>query len=477
MKINGLMIDASRLLEPQPYYYRLIEYMAGLKMNTLLFHFSDDYGCAIQLKGFESLAMPHAFTPQELKKLIAFASQHGIEVIPELETFGHTQYITDHPDYRHLFAGKRTRENRFNAIDPFNPETHALMKKLIGTVAKVFPSSYLHLGCDEVDLKAVCRQKGLVVETVWTGYVNQMIQFAHDAGKTPIIWADHVSGNAEIARQLRKDVVLMDWRYTDDIKDGVLEELRKSGFKNLMVAPSLACSQHRFFPTRRALENTDRMASFAKRHHAMGVINTIWCPWRYLQNSLYYGIAYSAESVRVGGYPDRNRFNRTFTRKVFNTPLTPALAAFLKAWPELVVDYAQARKIAWKHTNFSPDELRRLKTVTRLGDQALRAAPEYQPATHPEIWNAMVLSAQCAWLCAEGTLLRLIPSRDTHRMARYQTLLRQTRLEISQEWDRTRDPADPQKQKTRFPKHNDNYAIQLLKSLPARFSGSKGNRI
>ncbi len=466
MKINGLMIDASRLLEPKPYYTRLIEFMAEWKLNTLLFHFSDDYGCALRLKGFEHLAMPNAFTPRELQKLIAFAAERGIEVIPELETFGHTQYLTDHPDYRHLFAGKRTRALRFNAIDPFNPETHALMRKLIKTVAKVFPSRYLHLGCDEVDLSATCREKGLKVETVWTGYVNQMIQLAHDAGKTPIIWADHVSGNPGIARQLRKDVVLMDWRYTDDIKDGVLAQLQTAGFKKLMVAPSIACAQHRFLPTRRALENTDRMATFAAKHKAQGVINTIWCPWRYLQNTLYYGIAYSAESVRHGGYPDRTAFNKRFAGKVFATTLEPVLANFLENWLALVLDYDQSQKIAFKRNDFTPDEIRRLKQVTRLGDQTLRLAPDYTPRSNPEIWNAMVLSAQCVWLCAEGTLLRLTPSKDAKRKARYNTLLRQTRMEMDQEWDRTRDPDDPQKRKTRFPKQEDNYAMLLIRNLP-----------
>lgn len=465
MRINGLMIDASRLLEPHPYYFRLIEFMAEWKMNTLLFHFSDDYGCALRLKGFESLALPHAFTPRELQKLIAFATAHGIEVIPELETFGHTQYITDQPDYRHLFAGKRTKDLRFNAIDPFSQETHALMRKLVKAVATVFPSRYLHLGCDEVDLKSYCQQKGLVVETVWTGYVNQMIQLARDAGKTPIIWADHVSGNPKIAAKLRKEVVLMDWRYTDDIRDGVLTKLRTAGFKDLMVAPSLACSQHRFLPTRRALENTNRMAKFAKRHKAMGVINTIWCPWRYLQNTLYYGIAYSAEAVRCGGYPDRTRFNQRFAQKVFATALEPALADFLDAWLGLVLDYDQSQKIARKKTDFTPDELRRLKGVARLGHQALRVAPDYQAKANLEIWNAMVLSAQCVWLCAEGTLLRLTPSTEAKRKARYNTLLSQTRLEMDQEWDRTRAPDDPQKHKTRFPLQEDNYAMLLIKSL------------
>ena len=161
MKINGLMIDPARLLEPQPYYYRLVEFMAGWRMNTLLMHLADDWGCTVRLPGFEHLAMPRAFTPADLRKLTGFAGVRGVDVIPELETFGHTRYLTDHPRYRHLFGGRRTRKLRFNAVDPLNPETHELMRSLIAAMAKAFPSKYIHLGCDEVDLKDYCRRKGL----------------------------------------------------------------------------------------------------------------------------------------------------------------------------------------------------------------------------------------------------------------------------------------------------------------------------
>lgn len=465
MTFNGLMIDASRLLEPKPYYYRLVEFMAQWKLKTLLFHFSDDFGCAIRLAGFEHLAMPGAFTPAELRRFIAFATSRGIEVIPELETFGHTLYLTDHPRYRHLFAGKRTKALHFNAIDPLSAETHDLMRRLITAVAKAFPSRYFHLGCDEVDLTEYCRQDKLDVASVWTDYVNRMIHLAREAGKTPMIWADHVTGNPAIARLLRKDVILVDWRYTDDIKDGVITGLRRAGFKDIAVAPSLACAQHRFHPTRQALENTDRMARFACRHKAMGVINTIWCPWRYLQNTLYYGIAYSAYSVQQRGTPDRTAFNRIFARRLFDTPLTPSLKRFLEAWSALHLYFELWTKIIRHRTDMTPRDLKLLKALGRNGLQALSAAAAYTPRTHPEIWNAMVLSAKAAWLCGEGTLLRLDPAASASRKSRYNRLLTATRREMDQEWDRTRDPADPQKYRTRFPKHDDNYALLLVRSL------------
>ena len=51
------MIDCSRLMEKHRYYYRLLDFMADWKMNTLVLHFSDDHGCGIELRGFGQLAI------------------------------------------------------------------------------------------------------------------------------------------------------------------------------------------------------------------------------------------------------------------------------------------------------------------------------------------------------------------------------------------------------------------------------------
>jgi len=466
MRINGLMIDCSRLLEPQRYYYKLLEFMAQWKMNTLLLHFSDDYGCALQLPGFRHLAMPRAFSMGDLKKLIEFAQSRGIDVIPELETFGHTRYITDHPRYRHLFAGRQTKDLRFNAIAPLHSETHELMRQLIASVARAFPSRYLHLGCDEVDLKRYCQQKGLEVKDVWTEYVNRMIELAHQVGKTPMIWADHVARDDDIARRLRKDVVLVDWRYEDDVEDYALARLKQAGFRDLLVAPALACYRHRFLPTAHALENTARMAIFAKRHKTAGLINTIWCPWRYLQNAMYYGIAYSACAARWGNHPSKRQFNRRFARQVFDTGLLPALESFLESWTQLAIDSTLASKIVQRRPTFTQEEVQRLRMVNWLGKKALLVAPDYSPRANRDIWQGMVLAAQCAWLCSEGMLLRLLSFTASERKVRYNRLLDEVRREMDAEWDRTRYPDDPQKMRTLFPGHGHQYAMILLKRLP-----------
>ena len=465
MEINGLMIDCARLLELPQYYYRLLEFMAQWKMNTLILHFSDDHGCALNFPGFEKLAMPRAWEPDELQEFLSFAASRGIEVIPELETFGHTRYITDKPEYQHLSAGKRTNEIHFNAIDPLHQDTHRLMFQLIQAVASAFPSRYIHIGCDEVDIDEYCQQRNLASDIVWADYVNQIIDIVRSFGKIPMIWADHVVKSDQVASRLQKDIVLIEWRYGDRISDEIIPRLQRFGYKDILVAPSLACYSDRFLPTRQRLENTDRMVTIAKENQANGLINTIWCPWRYLQNAMYYGIAYSACAVQQGAHPDMMAFHEQFAFKTFGTDLLPSLACFLDNWTDLAIDVTLSNKITQPSQTLTDIELQRVQKMVQSGEEVFLAAQDFVPQKNQDIWRGMLLSAKCAWLCAESLYFRQTNKPSLAKREDYNYQVLNVQKEMNLEWDRTRYPDDPQKYSAYFPNESDQYAMFLIKQL------------
>jgi hypothetical protein len=465
MEINGLMIDCARLLELPQYYYRLLEFMAQWKMNTLVLHFSDDHGCALNLPGFEKIAMSRAWEPVELQDFLSFAASRGIEVIPELETFGHTRYITDKPEYQHLSAGKRTNEIQFNAIDPLHEETHSLMFQLIQAVASAFPSRYIHIGCDEVDIEAYCQQRNLMSDIVWADYVNQMGEIVRSFGKIPLIWADHVVKSDLVASRLHKDIVLIEWRYGDRITDDIIPRLQRFGFKEFLVAPSLACYSDRFLPTRQRLKNTNKMVAIAKENQVNGLINTIWCPWRYLQNAMYYGVAYSACAVQQGAHPDLMDFHEQFAYKTFGTDLQPSLAYFLDNWTDLAIGVTLSTKMTRPSQSLTEIELDRVQKMVRIGEEVLPSAQDYVPRKNQEIWQGMLLSAKCAWLCAESLYHRQTSRPIDAQRENYHRRVVDVQKEMDLEWDRTRYPDDPQKYSAYFPNESDQYAMLIIKQL------------
>ncbi|HTF68679.1 MAG TPA: family 20 glycosylhydrolase, partial [Edaphobacter sp.] len=150
--MRGLMVDAGRVPESIDYYRRVIEFCADWELNTLHFRLADDQGSALRFTSVpDLLTHKNAFTPEQLKSLADYAKSHGVDLIPELESFGHTGYITCSPAYAHLLDGSAQGRSEFTGIIPVSPETLHLFDTLYREVASIFPSIYFHGGCDEVD--------------------------------------------------------------------------------------------------------------------------------------------------------------------------------------------------------------------------------------------------------------------------------------------------------------------------------------
>jgi hypothetical protein len=465
--INGIMIDCSRLLEKQEYYYKLIDFMADWGMNTLLLHFSDDHGLSVAIPGFEKLAHPHAFTPEDISKLNTYATSKGIEIIPELEVFGHTRYITDHPDYRHLFLGDQSGKISFNALDPLNPESVSLMRAMIGGVAIMFSSGYLHLGCDEVNLASLKLKNKTEEAQVWTDYVNKMIGITHNQGKTPIIWNDHLQKNERIADLLRKDVVLMEWNYIPDYKPKNLHRFREMGYPSIIMAPSISCYLLRVLPSRPGLMNTEAMASSVRNGTAEGLINTIWLPMRYIQDAMWYGIAYSAFLINSNREMDLHAFHKTFARNVFGRPLSKGLEYYLNCWPDLHLNYRFYINLANGKTDFSgnPDDMKELQDIYALSSQLIEQKPNFTPRKNGDILQAMYLATDVMHVLSKGLLILSGEEFSLQQKHDWQKRLVNVIDAVDAEWDKGRYPNDPAKYEAKFPNQEHSHLLIMLKKL------------
>jgi hypothetical protein len=280
-----------------------------------------------------------------------------------------------------------------------------------------------------------------------------------------MIWADHVVKSDLVASRLHKDIVLIEWRYGDHISDDIIPRLQRFGYKDILVAPSLACYSDRFLPTRQRLKNTDRMVAIAKENQVNGLINTIWCPYRYLQNAMYYGIAYSACAVQQGAHPDLEAFHKQFALKIFGTDLLPSLAFFLDNWTDLMIDVTLSNKITQSSQTLTEIELQRVQKMIQIGEEVLLAAQDFVPQKNQDIWRGMLLSAKCAWLCAESLYHRQTSKLPVAEREDDNYRVLDVQKEMDLEWDRTRYLDDPQKYSAYFPNESDQYAMLLIKQI------------
>jgi N-acetyl-beta-hexosaminidase len=100
---RGFMIDAPRGVETIEYYFRLIDFCQEEGFNSIIFRLTDDQGSAFLFTSHPELNMCEgAFSAKELKTIVDYAQNNGIEMIPEIESFGHSRYIIQTKKYKFL---------------------------------------------------------------------------------------------------------------------------------------------------------------------------------------------------------------------------------------------------------------------------------------------------------------------------------------------------------------------------------------
>jgi hypothetical protein len=310
-KMRGLMVDAGRVPESLEYYRRIVDFCAAWELNTLHFRLADDQGSALNFASVRDLVThKNAFAPEQLRSLADYAQTRGIDLIPELESFGHTGYITRSAAYAHLLDRQAQGPSEFTGVIPVHPETLQLFNKLYREIATIFPSIYLHGGCDEVNWGgSALSRKALETKTrtqIWVEYLNSLDQIVAGLGRQLIVWGDVViHKEPEILGKLNKTIIIMDWNYRETSSARIREaflKVRANGSRGI-GAPGLINYKWGLRAGTEQLRNIDAYADAYLEQadpNSLGVILTNWVPSRYVQNSIWDGFAYAAVAFNEG---------------------------------------------------------------------------------------------------------------------------------------------------------------------------------
>jgi hexosaminidase len=175
---RGAMLDVSRHFFGADEVRRFLDVMYRLRLNKFHWHFADDQGFRIALKDYPQLEeiaakrsftdyggydkktfrdhTPYAgaYTEKEVRDIVAYAAERGIEVIPELDMPGHlSAIIAAYPELS--CSGEKIEvPGTFgvleNALCIGNDDAMRFMDGLLHTLADLFSAKTFHLGFDEV---------------------------------------------------------------------------------------------------------------------------------------------------------------------------------------------------------------------------------------------------------------------------------------------------------------------------------------
>jgi hypothetical protein len=327
-RLRGITVDAARLPERYSYYTRLIDFCQEWNLNALLFRLTDDQGSMLRFKSHpELMTHPHALTPEQAHSLALYGDHRGVMVIPEVESFGHTGYITSVAKFAHLQDRATAGEKEFNGLIPVNPESVAVMGDLYREVASIFTAPYLHGGCDEVNWGgSAMSQSALRTKSraaIWADYLNSLDAVAHRLGKQLIVWGDFVLHKEPgILPRLNKRVIVMDWQYYVTQPQPLAEAAQAVIAQGMRVIGAPAIINCEWGPRIGSLQlqNLDAYAdAYAgiRDPQCLGVIVTNWTPSRYLQGSIWDSLGYAATALNQGSAGAHASAFRSFVERFY----------------------------------------------------------------------------------------------------------------------------------------------------------------
>lgn len=305
---RGVMLDLARLTEKHEYYIGLLPQLAAWGYNLLHLHLVDDQGCALRFPSHPELATKHAFTADEMRDFCRTAEDHGLEVVPEIECWGHTDFITRLERYRHLREIDQG-PGRFSGMCVFEPDTRALLEDLLRDAMDVFEPRLIHAGLDEVNFGQHPTSKKRLAERSPGDLFADHVCWCHDVidglGARMAMWGDHVYKDETLLRRTPTDTLIFDWHYNRDFEPSSLDTFIEHEFE-IYGAPAIQRYRNRVLSSWENVANLQRFSGHAlerrtKRRGAgfvNGMVVTVWCPYRYVPGTIEYPLAVAGHLFR-----------------------------------------------------------------------------------------------------------------------------------------------------------------------------------
>lgn len=261
---RGVLLDVARHFYPVEFVRKFIDLMSEYKLNTLHWHLTDAEGWRLEMKRYPELTKIAAwrleegwlkwrkegkryssegdinayggyYTQEDVKRLVAYAADRFVTIIPEIEMPGHSdEVLAVYPELS--CSGKPYTQGAFCVG---NEKSFEFIENVLEEVMMLFPSPYIHIGGDEVSKKAwaACpkcqarmqKEKLKNTKELQSYLIHRVERFVNSKGRKIIGWDEILDGG------LAPAATVMSWRGE---KGGV--EAARMGH-NVIMTPEVYC--------------------------------------------------------------------------------------------------------------------------------------------------------------------------------------------------------------------------------------------
>lgn len=232
-RVRGFMLDVARLPIPMDYIEDVVRLMAWYKMNDLHLHMNDNFifhehyvdagedpfrksyaafRLQSEMKGKDGTpltAQDLFYTKRQFRRLVRFAAERGVNIVPEFDAPGHALSFTRvRPDL--IYQGPMNHvKRRCEMLDAANPETLSYVCRvwdeyLQGKQPAFEDCPVVHVGADEFFGAAEDYRK----------FADGLLGHIQERGHTPRIWGSLRAkrGNTPVrANDVQMNLWSSDW--------------------------------------------------------------------------------------------------------------------------------------------------------------------------------------------------------------------------------------------------------------------------
>ncbi|MGF1757756.1 beta-N-acetylhexosaminidase [Photobacterium sagamiensis] len=241
---RGMMLDCARHFHSIKRIKHLIDQLARYKFNTFHWHLTDDEGWRIEIDAYPELTRIGAwrgpnevllpqfttinrryggyYSKQDAKELIAYASERGITIIPEIDIPGHCRaaikslpdLLVDPEDKSQYLSIQNYPDN---VLSPALKGTYTFISNVLTEICELFPAPFVHIGADEVPAGVWTDSEACQNLMAQHGYQDpkdlqgHLLRFAEELlqanGKQMMGWEEATDGD-----KVSKQTTIFSWR-------------------------------------------------------------------------------------------------------------------------------------------------------------------------------------------------------------------------------------------------------------------------
>lgn len=272
---RGVMLDVSRCKVPTMATCRqLVDRLAEMRINQVQLYIEHTFAFSAH-KAVWHDASP--FTHEEILELDQYCADRFIELVPNLNSFGHVERWLRHPEYRHL--AECPDRDHCSTLAP-NAASIKFLDGLYDEYLPHFSSRTFNVGCDETwELgkgRSKARAEKTSTTTVYFQFLKEIHKLVSRKGRRMQFWGDIILHQPELIKDLPPDILALCWGYdADHPYTKQCRAFAEAGIE-YHVCPGTSAWNSITGRTDNCLANLASAAENGLKYGATGYLNTDW---------------------------------------------------------------------------------------------------------------------------------------------------------------------------------------------------------